>query len=433
MPPEIPELKAPQSMGKDAYEYLQAHGINAIVPPLRSSDYGTCLGDPFAYYMARRLGVVPGFKWTKALNRGTWMHLRFQYYHLSASVAKQKLESILLDRIQELRESCGEMGVVGQQQSKIIEREERDMQASLAWYEAAKEIPCIEGKTFEEFLMAPQWHRLGSEFRLITSVKTDGRARPIQCICQPDLLLYHKGQNSVWIVDLKSTALSPKMRLTSVPLEFQCEHYMFSVNELLKTGQIQKAFNLPSDTKLGGMMHLAIRKPTIDLGMKDRDFTYDMTPLKSGPRKGKPKNLKIYEGEPRFENYLIRCQEWYEAKGEYETKKAEWAEDPPVNISFTAASLIFDKSINQRYRDRIRLVQHYAIVNPYPENFPMSDKIMSHGKLSTYSPFMLSPVADWPALIQSEGFTLRRRDDPVPEDIEFDILTEPDSEFDDGL
>ena len=429
MPPEIPKLMPPKGLGKEAYEYLQAHGLDAIVPPLRSSDYNTCLGDPFVYYMARRLGVVPAFKWTKALNRGTWIHLRFQHWHRPLHRSNEIMEDLLLNRMGELRDSCRDIGIMGEQQDAIIEREERDMRSSVAWYEAAKEIPCIEGKTFVEFFSNPQWHRLGTEFRLITSIRTDDRARPIKCICQPDLLLYHKKQNSVWIIDLKSTAISPKMRLSGVGLEFQCEHYMFSVNELLKTGQIQQAFNLPSDAKLGGMIHLAIRKPTIDFGMKDRDFTIDMTPLKSGPRKGLPRNTKVYEGEPRFENYLSRCEEWYQAKGEYEGKEAEWAEDPPVNMSFTHNTLVEDPAINKRYRDRIRLVQHYAIVDPYPENFPMQDKVAYQGKFTTYSPFMLSPVAEWPGLIQSEGFTLRRRDDPIPEDLEFDILTEPDSEF----
>ena len=428
-PPKIPALKAPNNLGREAYEYLQAHGLNAIVPPLRSSDYGTCLGNPFAYFMARRMGIVPSFRWSKALNRGTWIHHRFQHFHLPLKTATEKLEESLMDRIDEIRSICQDIGIQGDKKKEIIAREERDMRASLAWYEAAKTIPCYEGKTFEDFLLSPHWHRLGTEFRLITSVKTDDRARPIQCICQPDLLLYHKGQNSIWIVDLKSTGISPKMRLSCVPLEFQCEHYMFSVNELLKTGQIQKAFKLPSDTKLGGMMHIAIRKPSIDFGMKDRDYTVDMSPLKSGPRKGLPRNIKIFEGEPRFENYLLRCKEWYEAKGEYESKQPEWAEDPPVNISFTNASLVLDSAINKRYRDRIRLVQHYAIVDPHPENFPMSDHVASRGKLSTYAPFMLTPVRDWPSLIESEGFVIRRRDDPIPEDIEFDVLTEPDSEF----
>ena len=429
-PPPIPKgIPWPETLSREAYEYLQAYGINAIIPPLRSSDYSTCLSDPFAYYMARRLGIVPAVKWTKALNRGTWMHLRFQHYHRSLIDARERMEAALADRLSELSETCGDVGMVGDSLRSILEREERDMRSSLAWYEAARNLPCLDGQSFEDVLLSPRWHRMGTEYRLVTSIKTDDRSRPIRCICQPDLLLYNKEDNTVWIVDLKTTAISPKMRLASVPIEFQCEHYMFSVNELLKTGQIQAAFKIPRDATLGGMMHLAIRKPTIEFGMKDRDYTIDMTPLKSGPRKGLPRNTKVYEGEPRFDNYLERCAQWYHARGDYEDKEAEWAEDPPVNISVTDASLVLDPAINKRYRDRVRLVQHYALCAPYPENFPMSDRVAHMGRFSTYSPFMLSPVGEWPSLIQSEGLTLRRRDDPIPEEVEFDVITEPGSEF----
>jgi hypothetical protein len=429
-PPEVPAgIPWTASMSREGYEYLQAFGINAIVPPLRSSDFGTCLSDPFAYYMARRLGVVPAVKWSKALNRGTWMHLRFQHYHRSIIDARERMESALAERLSELSEMCKEAGMVGSALTGMLEREERDMRSSLAWYEAARDLPCLDGQSFEDVLLSPRWHRMGTEFRLVTSIKTDDRARPIRCICQPDLLLYNKEDNTVWIVDLKTTGVSPKMRLTAVPVEFQCEHYMFSVNELMKTGQIQKAFKIPQDATLGGMMHLAIRKPTIEFGMKDRDYTLDMTPLKSGPRKGLPRNTKVYEGEPRFDNYLLRCNDWYHSRGDYADKEAEWAEDPPVNISVTKASLLVDPAINKRYRDRVRLVQHYAICDPYPENFPMPDRVAHMGRFSTYSPFMLSPVGDWPSLIQSEGFTLRRRDDPIPEEVEFDVISEPGSEF----
>ena len=51
--------------------------------------------------------------------------------------------------------------------------------------------------------------------------------------------------------------------------------------------------------------------------------------------------------------------------------------------------------------------------------------------MSTYAPFMLSPVEEWPGLIQQEGFVVRRRDEPIPEDIEFDVIREPESEFTD--
>ena len=227
-PPPVPVNHPwPKTLSREAYEYLQAFGVNAIIPPLRSSDYGVCLSDPFAYFMARRLGVVPALKWTKALNRGTWMHLRFQHYHRSIVDARERMERALGERLSELTEMCKDVGMVGESLRGILEREERDMRSSLAWYEAARDLPCLDGQSFEDVLLNPRWHRMGTEFRLVTSIKTDDRARPIRCICQPDLLLYNKEDNTVWIVDLKTTGISPRTRLASVPIEFQCEHYLF--------------------------------------------------------------------------------------------------------------------------------------------------------------------------------------------------------------
>ncbi len=430
MPPKTPELKAPETMGKDAYDYLKAHQINAVSPPCRSSDYRLALGDPFVYYMARRLGIVPALSHSPALNRGTWMHLRFQHFNKPAGKVNTIMQEALGERMQELSGICTELGIQGEGKAKVMAREDKDFHCSMGWYESACNIPCYEGQSFEDLLLSPHWHMIGTEFRLVTSVATNGRSKPMKCVSQPDLLLYHKGQNTLWILDLKTTAMSPKKRAMGVPVDFQTEHYMFSVDSLLKGGQLQRAFNLPSDCKLGGMMHLIVRKPSIEFGTKDRSFTMDTTPFKSGPRRGQPRMVKNFEGEPLLENYILRCKDWYSATGDYLDKEAEWAEDPPVGISFTNASLVLDKQIQKRYVDRVRIIQRYASdLEPHPHNFPMTDSPFARADFSTYSPFMLSPVEEWPRLIQDEGFVLRRRDEPIPDDIEFDVIKEPGSEF----
>ena len=430
MPPTTPELKFPTTMGSDAAEYLRAHQIIPISPPCRSSDYRLCLSDPFVYYMARRLGVVPALSHSKALNRGTWMHNRFQHFDLPKGRLNLLMNTLLGNRLEELTDTCKELGIQAEARKSVLEREEKDFSCSMGWYEAASTVSCYEGQSFEDILLSPHWHRLGTEYRLVTSVKTNDRSKPIKCVSQPDLLLYHKGQNSVWILDLKTTAMSPKKRAMGIPLDFQTEHYMFSVNALLQTGDFQKAFNLPSDCRLGGMMHLIIRKPSIEFGMKDRSYTIDTSPFKSGPRKGQPRMEKVYEGEPLLNNYIQRCADWYHATGDYLDKQAEWAEEPPVGISFTSASLVLDEQIQTRYRDRVRLIQRYASdLAPHPQNFPMTDSPFTRADFSTYSPFMLAPVGEWPRLIQQEGFVIRRRDEPIPEEIEFDVIKEPGSEF----
>lgn len=432
MPPETPTLLPPKTFGKDAYDYLRAHQYLAISPPCRSSDYRLCLSDPFTYYMARRLGVVPALSHSTALNRGTWMHLRFQHFHLPAARVKTLMTHHLDERIAELTETCKELGIQGESRSAVLQKEEKDFHCAMGWYEAASTVACYEGQSFEDLLLSPHWHRMGTEFRLVTSIRTNDRSKPLRCVSQPDLLLYHKGQNSVWILDLKTTAMSPKTRAMGISVDFQTEHYMFSVQALIETGDLQRAFGLPSDCKLGGMMHLIIRKPSIEFGLKDRDFTIDTSPFKSGPRKGQPRMEKKYEGEPRLENYIQRCADWYHGTGDYLDKEPEWANDPPVGISFTNASLVLDEQIQTRYTDRVRLVQRYASdLAPYPSNFPMTDSPFTRADFSTYSPFMLSPVEKWPEIIKHQGFTVSRRDEPIPDEVEFDVIREPGSEFED--
>lgn len=430
MPPETPKLAPPKTMGKEAADYLKAHQILPISPPVRSSDYRLCLGDPFTYYMARRLGVVPALSHSKALNRGTWTHLRFQYFETPDYRAHEILDKKFAERLSELSETCKDLGIQADGKREIFAREEKDYKCALGWYAAARSVPCYNNQSFEDFLLSPHWHRIGTEYRLVTSVKTNDRSRPIQCVTQPDLLLYHRGQNSLWILDLKTTALDPKTRAMGIPIDFQTEHYMFSVKALLDTGDLQRAFNLPSDCRLGGMMHLIVRKPSIEFGMKDRDYTIDDTPFKSGPRKGIPRMEKKYEGEPRLENYIQRCTDWYHATGDYLDKAPEWEAQPPVGISFTSASLVVDPIIKQRYLQRVRQIQRYASdLEPYPQNFPMPDSPFTRASFSTYAPFMLSPVEEWPGLIQQEGFVVKRRDEPIPEEVEFDVIREPGSEF----
>ena len=75
MPPETKTLKTPTTRGLTAYDYLRHHGITDQPPTLRSSDYESCLSDPFRYYLTRRLGIYPALSWSKALNRGSWFHV----------------------------------------------------------------------------------------------------------------------------------------------------------------------------------------------------------------------------------------------------------------------------------------------------------------------------------------------------------------------
>ena len=97
----------------------------------------------------------------------------------------------------------------------------------------------------------------------------------------------------------------------------------------------------PKDSEQA-VLHAIVRKPTISFGQADRDFFLDTTPFKSGPRKGEPRNEKVYTGEPRLENYLERCRQWYRGEKDYAHMAGDRMAEPVVDLSFTSGTALQD-------------------------------------------------------------------------------------------
>lgn len=422
--PAFPEVGTEE--GRDS---MEAAGLVACTPPVRSSDFDLVCRAPFCYFLSRRLGLVKSLRWTKALSRGSWFHEAFKHSRLSPQQRREKVELSLEIRQEELSGVCSQLGVSAEGRREILSRERQDADVSLAWFEAAMDSPISdEYGTARDFFSRPYWREISRECRLVRTVPMQGK-QSLQCVAQPDLLLYHSGQNSVWIVDAKTTSVSPALRATSCPYEFQSRHYMHIARYLIQRGLMQRVFDLPSDVRLGGIIHLIVRKPTIEFGMKDRNFTVDTTPFKSGPRKGLPKNEKVYSGEPVWENYLDRVRQWYRAEDEYTHLRPEWDMDPPVNMSIVSSNLIDEQHDLVQYMAQLDLIRQWAFHKPNPYEFPMPSGLVSFNRLDDYAPFIMNPPSAWPEVIRQEGWMQVRRDD-LPHDILDDVVPEPGSEFD---
>ncbi len=399
MPPKTKPIPLPTTDGKDSKEWLEAHGLVARQPAIRSSDYESVLHCPFQYYLSRRLGLVKALRWSEALSRGSWFHKRFEYWDLPKAEAKRKMEIEYEHRESELNQICNSKGIKGESKQNIMEREYQDMLCACGWYEASMH-------RFTSVIDKPFWRVLGTE--IVAEYKHPELGR---LLAQFDMLLYHEKQNSVWIVDLKTTAHNPIERLQTCPIEFQTQHYMHILKWMLDEQSLTKPFEIPRDARLGGMMHVAVQKPSIDFGMKDRDFDEKEHELTRGPRKGQIEVRRSYFGEPKIENYIKRCKDWYDGTGEYENKKAERDTAPPVNISKTDR-MTLDTRWTTEYSSRLRLVHHYATVDPVPLSFPKSaNYLMQFGKMSPFSPFYLTSSSEWPSILNLEGFMIEDRDD----------------------
>jgi len=406
MPPEIDPIPLPETMGEDAAQYLELHGLVDQKPYIRSSDYGIIRRCPFTYYLTRRLGLVKGLRYSEALSRGTWVHHRFALITMPPDEAMEAMYRILDERNTELDLYCKDAGVSSEGRREILFREDRDFLVANAWCEAALSIPCIDKKDERVslgrwLLNNEEWEHVGQELL----IKRGDR------VVQPDLLLYNKINNKLWVVDFKTCASSPHVRLQTCPWEFQTQHYFHTIRDEAIHGDLFKVLDLPSNTELAGVMHIAIRKPSIHFGMNDRPYSIDTTPLKSGPRKGEPRNTKKFVGDPSPEIYRERCSRWYLGEGEYEHLRAERMTDPAVNISFTPSQVLLAPNMNRMYNQRLDTIRAYRDCPCQPDQYEVGEVTSHTGRLPAYSPFIMMPVHRWKEIMQAEGFTIKNRDE----------------------
>lgn len=410
MPPPLSEIPAPKGRGKDAADWLESQGIIARTPSIRSSDAGY-LGDPFAYYLRRRLGLTSMLHYSEALSRGSWAHVRLELIDNAPSTIAPLLEARLQAREKELRELATPLGISSNLLSDMMMRERYDMDTTSAWVDSA--LRCqVPGTTsnLNQYLTSSKFRLLGIEVPI--SYTPRGIYGNVQLVGLVDRLIYGS-DNKIWAIDYKTTSRFPDIRLESCPIEFQTWHYLYILQQLLHNGTIQKMYpELPSDVQIGGIIHIAIHKPTIRLGMNDRNFTIESRILKSGPNKGTIREEKVYYGEPTVANYSRRVHEWHTGSGEYAESMSERLAHPPINISYTHAS-VFNDDVETEYFLKLRALHDLATRLPHPHLFPRSADGMSNGRgLSPFAPFYHPdiPVTAWPGIIVEQGLVTVHRD-----------------------
>jgi len=459
MPAPTKAIPLPIDRGESAADYLEAHGIVAhFATSMRSGDYELCLSNPHLYYLIRRLGLRPALGWSKAMNRGSWFHHLLALFN---NPNRFKLyDALQTQRLAELGGTCKALGLSVEKALEITARELKDAAVARAWFEATESVPIKrkgidKATTFQEWLRDGGWQVVGSEVQIIY-MHPDYPGVPI--VVQYDLLLYNPKANALWIVDGKTTSDPCIIRLATTKHEFQTQHYLVTADRHLPT--LAKALDLPGDVHLAGMIHIAIWKPGIEFGQKDRDYQW----VSEGKRKGivgriirvssptspeRPyraswyatdgdgtgsvssvgtfeecfealheatgkKPEKLYSGEPSLPNFIKRLGQCYRAEGEYLGEKLNREEDPPVNWIYTSATVLQERAWLTEYWDRVQFIHSHATRPPVPSAFHrhISD-LRKWGRLSEYAPFFLSEPKDWPEIIKRNNFIIAHRDDDV--------------------
>lgn len=466
MPPETQPLPLPTDRAKTARQFLESEGLVSRIPSIRSSDYSSALSDPFGYYIRRRLGLIPALSYSEALSRGSYFHTLFALY--DRDDRWQIFKRQCTTRLTEINNICKDLRISETARTDAVQNEQIDQAFASAWYNAFENLPCINGQSALD-LLSDNYVKLGAEVRLTW---IDERFPKTRQVAQFDLLLLNRKTNKLWIVDAKTTASPPLIRLSTVKEEFQTMHYLHGLRWFFDRGLLHKQYNLPLNVGIGGMMHVAILKPSIQFGQSDRDSHWESDGKRTGIAgrimrspvhlqdqgeyvikwtRNQPspepccgtmdeclhmlheitgkKPEKVYQGEPSLQNYMARCMRWYRGEGEYLDKAPDFVNDPPINISFTHESVMLDKDWCIDYLSRVAMIYNLATREANPCNFLKNiDAIRMGSKLANYSPFYLTEPKDWPALVQTQQFLVAHRDAgdlPVePEPHEFDGMIE---------
>lgn len=470
MPPPLPpQIGVPATFDRDAKHWLESKGLPAVVPTIRSSDFSLARSNPFMYYLVRRLGLVKALRWSKALSRGSWFHRLMELR--SVPDLSKAFDRILTHRIREL-ESVGKMlGLQPEGVAEIVAREQKDAMVTMGWFRVMLDLP-LPNRDFTLRSLLSRFRALGPELRLICPYPTDQPSSPnpmggLRLVAALDDLLYKESTNELWIADWKTCDDEATTRLITCPIEHQTIHYLYVTQRLLDAGILQRKFGLPADVKLGGMMHVAFRKPTIEFGTKDRDkylfgsskragVTVKASPIKRGKLDGQWHCVSLsiageildertvtgesdargwlaercptkidweYSGEPSLDNYVARVRDWLRAEGEYENLQTERKPGSVLDISWTNASILLEPYVRNEYHAELRHVGTLALIEGSPENFPRNAATLrAHNRLSEYTPFFLNLPGKWPTIAQQEGFIRASRDEDIPTEMTLDVL-----------
>jgi hypothetical protein len=426
MPPETPPIPKPDR-GAAAIPFLAHHGIIPVSPPIRSSDLRLVTTSPFTYYLTRRLGITKAFARSEALARGSWLHKCFELDPFTTPSFRDSPTTALywqvLDaRLSELRLICRSRGVSSETTTDILAREDHDARTAFAWYSAAARItihPDIG--SFRSYLAKPSWRVLARELTMTVPSHLGGP--PLRAVF--DTLLHNSIRNELWLVDLKSTSMDPRHRLSLCAYEFQAAHYLHVLREALTRGDLAP-YQLPDNIKIGGILHIAIQKPTIKFGQNDRPSReIEFTPTR-GKNKGITRTEREYYGEPDLSIYLTRCDQWYQGTHEFSHLAPERDASPPVNLSFTPISIL-DNPAYPSYDARLSQIHAFATCEPHPNNFPYdASEFSAHGRLTPWAHFAINPVEHWPEIMAREDFVITHRDEDPHADPQIDSVSEDD-------
>lgn len=197
-----------------------------------------------------------------------------------------------------------------------------------------------------------------------------------------DELVEDEASKLLWIRDYKTSTRDVAFTLTGYQYSLQCRIY-----RLLAGAYLQGIEGYANRAPEGFILEV-LQTPSIVLCDKDKDFTETPHTFKSGPRKGETEIRKVYEGEPKFENYLQRCKDWYEEQGDTAVQA--------FGIRFT------EPVLSDELRRDLMTAAVYRLLPAIPDNFPKDETTSyctHYERVCPYYELCCTDVNAWDSMI----------------------------------
>jgi hypothetical protein len=254
------------------------------VIPIRSSSMSTLEECPRKFLYRDRLGLrPPGY--SSALSVGSLFHKALQTYFLggNAQARSEAISAVALQTMTELRPHANQVGLLpdGTDFMTVCREIEEDEHKAEAMAEVFIHFHPFDLDKWE-ILKTPDGKPI---VELLLEAHAPGITQPLRSPC--DLALLKKGTSEVWIVDHKTTSMSPKVRAMALQISTQAKLYRLVLQSNLDAWQ-QERLLVGDALQVVGSIHNIIKKPTIKYCPDTKD--------KGG-----------------FHTYIARMIEWYKA------------------------------------------------------------------------------------------------------------------------
>jgi hypothetical protein len=219
-----------------------------------------------------------------------------------------------------------------------------------------------------------------------------GNPIPVDLEGVVDLAIRVPSTNRVWIRDIKVSSRDYDYTMTGYAFGLQARFYRLLLESFLfareHEGKDDPGERVGDVNRVFGFVVDYIRMPTITFCGQDRDYVDREKVLSRGPRKGQTVQEREYFGEPKMDNYIQRCRQWYAEQGEGAIAS--------FHVAFTEPLLC------EEFYQHLRVGMAYTGCPPDPKLFPRdptTSVCKSYQRTCEYYPLCCSDWAAWEQII----------------------------------